>query len=148
MTHIQHTVTIARPVQEVWDFIANAGNDPRWMTNVIEVRRGADEPPEVGVEIEQVVKFYGVRFPTTLTITEHEPPTRSAITARGPAGVSGTGSYVLEDVGGATRFTMSTDADAHGFFKLAEPVFARMARRDLATSAGHLKDLLEASGKP
>ena len=48
----------------------------------------------------------------------------------------------------ATRFTAATDADAHGFFKLAEPVFARMARRDLASSMGHLKDLLEANGTP
>jgi hypothetical protein len=41
---------------------------------------------------------------------------------------------------------MTMETDAHGFFKLAEPVFARMARRDLATSAEHLKDILEANG--
>ena len=59
----------------------------------------------------------------------------------------GTGSYELEPVDGATRFTMTLGRDAHGFFKLAEPVFARMARRDLAASAEHLKDLLEAAGR-
>jgi hypothetical protein len=39
---------------------------------------------------------------------------------------------------------MSMETDAHGFFKLAEPVFARMARRDVAASCEHLKDILEA----
>jgi hypothetical protein len=39
---------------------------------------------------------------------------------------------------------MTMETDAHGFFKLAEPVFGRMARRDVTTSCEHLKDLLEA----
>jgi uncharacterized protein YndB with AHSA1/START domain len=146
LTHIEHTVTIARPVEDVWAYVMDARNDPKWMTNVIEVGRGADQPVAVGLEIEETVQFYGVRIPTTLTITEHDPPRRSAIDARGPAGVGGSGSYYLEPVDGLTRFTMSTDTDAHGFFKLAEPLFARMARRDLASSAEHLKDLLEADG--
>jgi hypothetical protein len=34
--------------------------------------------------------------------------------------------------------------EAHGFFKLAEPVFARFVRREVESNLGHLKDLLEA----
>jgi hypothetical protein len=41
---------------------------------------------------------------------------------------------------------MTMETDAHGFFELAEPVLARMARRDIATSCEHLKDILEANG--
>ncbi len=48
-------------------------------------------------------------------------------------------------VDGETRFSMEGETDAHGFFKLAEPVFARMARREWATSRSLLKDVLEAS---
>lgn len=148
MTHIEHTVTIARPVEDVWAYVMDTRNDPKWMTNVIEVGRGSDQPVAPGLEIEETVKFYGVRLKVVLTITEHEPPTRSAIVVRGPRGVGGTGFYGLEEVDGVTRFTMATDTDAHGFFKLTEPVFARMARRDLSASAGHLKDLLETAGAP
>ena len=43
-----------------------------------------------------------------------------------------------------TRFTALTDTDAHGFFKLAEPVFARLAERDFVANAERLKALLEA----
>jgi hypothetical protein len=50
----------------------------------------------------------------------------------------------LESVEGATRFTMLGETDAHGLFKLAEPVFARMARREWASSGETLKELLEA----
>ena len=143
MTHIQHTITIDRPVNEVWDYVLDARNDPVWITNVVDVGRGAEAPVEVGLEIEETYKFLGVRLPTTLKVTEHEPPRRSAIeVSDGP--IPARGSYQLEPVDGATRFTMTMDTDAHGFFKLAEPVFARMARRDFAASLGNLKDILEA----
>jgi hypothetical protein len=37
------------------------------------------------------------------------------------------------------------ELDAHGAFKLAEPVFARITSRELEANLGHLKDLLEAA---
>ncbi len=143
MTHIQHTITIDRPVDEVWDYVLDTRNDPVWITNVVDVGRGAEAPVEVGLEIEETYKFLGVRLPTTLKVTEHEPPRRSAIeVSAGP--IPARGSYEFDSVDGGTRFTMTMDTDAHGFFKLAEPVFARMARRDVAASLGNLKDILEA----
>jgi hypothetical protein len=39
---------------------------------------------------------------------------------------------------------MSGELDAHGSFKVTEPVFARIAGRDLESKLGHVKDLLEA----
>ena len=135
MTHIEHTVTIERPVDDVWAYVMDARNDPKWMSNVIEVGRDADRP--VGRRPRDRGDREVLRRALPTTLTRHraraaDDAPRS--TARGPAGVSGTGSYELEAVDGATRFTMATDTDAHGFFKLAEPVFARMARRDLATA--------------
>lgn len=143
MTRIQHTITIDRPVDEVWDYVLDTHNDPVWMTNVIEVGRGADQPVEVGLEIEETFKFLGKRLPMTLKVSEHEPKRRSAIEMIGGP-IPGRGSYDLEPVDDGTRFTMTMDTDAHGFFKLAEPVFARIARRDVAASLGNLKDILEA----
>jgi uncharacterized membrane protein len=145
MTKLQHTITIARPVDEVWDYVLTTRNDPVWITNVVEVGRGADAPIEPGLEIEETFKFLGVRLPLTLTVTEHEPRRRSAIKVTGGP-VPGTGSYEFEPVDGGTRFTMTMETEAHGFFKLAEPVFSRMARREVATSVEQLKDILETRG--
>ena len=144
MTRTEHAVTIERPLQEVWDYLMDTRNDAVWITNVVEVGRGGDLEPAPGVEIEETLKFLGVKVPVTLTVTEHEPPMRSAVDVSGP--VQGRGSYRLEPFDGGTRVTMTMETDAHGFFKLAEAVFVRMARRDMATSCGHLKDILEANG--
>ena len=73
MTHIQHSITIERPVDEVWDYVLDARNDPVWITNVVEVGRGADAPVEVGLEIEETYEFLGRKLPMTLRVTEHEP---------------------------------------------------------------------------
>jgi hypothetical protein len=112
------------------------------MTRIVEVRRGAGMPLEVGSEIEEVWQFLGQRFEITFVVTEHEPMRRSAVrTASGP--VAATGSYTSEETDGGTRFTMQGEADAHGLFKLAEPFLARLARREWEHGAETLKDLLE-----
>jgi hypothetical protein len=143
MTRVAHSVTIDRPVEDVWEFASDARNDPVWQRNVIAVGAGADRPLEPGAEIEETFTFLGRRFPVTLVVTEHEFPRRTAVDVRG-APVAGRGAYDFEPSGAGTRFTMTFEADAHRLFKLAEPVFARLVRRDLATCCETLKDLLEA----
>jgi carbon monoxide dehydrogenase subunit G len=143
MTKFQHTITIERPVDEVWDFVIDARNDPVWMNQVVEVGRGGDRPVEVGLEVEEIVSFLGKRMSVTLVVTEHEPCRRSSIEiTRSP--VPGRGTYELAPVNGGTRFTMTAETDAHGFFRLAEPVFKRIAQRDMSANCERLKDLLEA----
>jgi uncharacterized membrane protein len=142
MTKIEHTLTIDRPADEVWDYLMDARNDPVWMNHVVEVGRGADQPVEPGLEIDETLKFLGKRLGVTMRVTEHEPKRRSAIELTGSP-VPGRGSYELEPVDGGTRLTAALETDAHGFFKLAEPVFARMARRDFIGNLENLKDILE-----
>ena len=143
MTKVATSVTIDRPVDDVWSFTIDPRNDPIWQTNVIEVGRGGDRPLEAGSEVEETFTFLGRKFPVTLVVTEHDPPLRSAVKVIG-APVAGRGSYELEPHDGGTRFTMTFDAEAHRLFKLAEPVFARLLRRDLAACCERLKVLLEA----
>jgi len=143
MTRIEHSVLIERPVEEVWDYLMDATNNPVWQGPVIEARAGAEL--EVGSRIDEVMQFLGRRVEVTWEVTELEPLRRSAVrTASGPVPMHG--GYTLEPVGGSTRFTMDSELEAHGFFKLAEPVFARMARREGVTSCETLKDVLEARG--
>ena len=99
----------------------------------------------VGTPVTQVRQFLGRRFETGFEVTEFEPYRRSAVPiTAGP--IKGGGSYTLERVDDRTRFTATFELDAHGFFKLAEPIFARATRRELATNLGHLRDLLETEG--
>ena len=142
MTQVQHTVTIDRPIEEVWDYVMDTRNDPIWQPHVIAVGRNADQPVALGLEIEETVKFLGRTLAVTLKVTEHEPLRHSAIEVTGGP-VTGRGSYDLEAVDGGTRFTMTLRCDVHRFFKVTEPVFERAGRRDLMATVATLKDILE-----
>ncbi|HZJ06590.1 MAG TPA: SRPBCC family protein [Nocardioidaceae bacterium] len=145
MTRFEHSVVIDRPLEEVWGYVNDPGNNPVWQGPMIEVRGSAGAPLELGSEIAEVAQFLGKRFEITLEVTEHEPMRHSAVrTSAGPVRLDG--SYRFEPVDGGTRFTTEGEVEAHGFFRLAEPVFARLAAREWASSCENLKDPLEAGG--
>ena len=145
MTRIEKSIVIDRPVEEVFEFTHDARNDPVWQPTISETRQDPEGPMRVGTKVTETRHFLGRRIETTFEVTEYEPNRGSSIrSTSGPIPV--TGSYALEPLDGRTRFTMTLETEAHGFFKLAEPVFARMARREVESNLGHLKDVLEAKG--
>ena len=143
MTRIERSVILDRPLAEVWQYVHDPANDAVWQTSILETRHEGGPPMDVGTRMVEVRRFLGRRFETAWEVSEFDPPRRSAVlSVSGP--IPFTGSYVLEPVDGRTRFTLRMDTDAHGFFRLAEPVFGRMAGREMEANLGHLKDALEA----
>jgi carbon monoxide dehydrogenase subunit G len=143
MTKIERSIVIDRPIGDVWEFVHDTTKDALWQTTLVESEQLTDGPMRVGTKVREIRQFLGLRIELAWEVTEYEPTQKSAI-----RGISGPvplhGGYLLEPVDGGTRFTVSGELDAHGLFKLAEPVFARMTRRELEANLGHLKDLLEA----
>ena len=143
MSSIARSIVIDRPIDVVWEFVHDTAKDRLWQTSLVESEQLTDGPFGLGTRVREVRQFLGLRVELAWEVTEYEPTRTSAI-----RGVSGPvplhGRYLLEPADGGTRFTVSGELDAHGLFKLAEPVFARITRRELETNLGHLKDLLEA----
>ena len=143
MTKIERSIVIDRPAEEVWEFVHDTADNILWQTTLAESEKLTEGPMDVGTRVREVRHFLGLRIESTWEMTEYEPNRRSAI-----RGVSGpiplSGRYRVEAFEGGTRFTVTGELDAHGFFKLAEPVFAGIAGRELEANLGHLKDLLEA----
>jgi uncharacterized membrane protein len=143
MTKIERSIVIGRPVDDVWEFVHDVANDRLWQTTLVESEQLTDGPMGVGTRVREVRHFLGLKVELAWEVTEFEPSRRSAIKGvSGPVPLSG--GYLLEPLDAGTRFTVSGELDAHGLFKLAEPVFARITARELEANLGHLKDLLEA----
>ena len=143
MTRIERSTVIDRPVDEVFGFTHDLDKNPLWQTTIVEIEPLTEGPLRVGSQWREVRRFLGKRIETVLELTEYEPNKRSAVKmVSGPVPLSG--SYEYESADGGTKFTVAGELDAHGFFKLAEPVFARITGRELEANLGHLKDLLEA----
>jgi Polyketide cyclase / dehydrase and lipid transport len=143
MSKIERSVVIDRPIDEVFEFVHDTSKDALWQSTLVESHQLTDGEMGVGTKVREVRQFLGRRIEMDWEVTDYEPSTRSSIkTVSGP--IPPTGSYLLEPVDGGTKLTAMGELDAHGFFKLAEPVFARITGRELEANLGHLKDLLEA----
>jgi uncharacterized membrane protein len=143
MSKIERSIVIDRPIGEIWDYVHDTTNDATWQPTLVNSEPLTEGPMGVGTRVKEVRKFLGLTLETAWEMTEYEPNARSAIKAvSGPIPFSG--GYLLEAANGGTKFTVTGELDAHGFFKLAEPVFARITGRELESNLGHLKDLLEA----
>jgi uncharacterized protein YndB with AHSA1/START domain len=142
MITVETSIIINRSIEEVFAYLTDARNDPQWDTGLLEVRQTPESPVGLGTQITEVRKFLGRKIETTGEVVEYEPPTKYSrkITA-GPFPIAG--SLTFEPTAEGTKVTWKIEMQPGGYFALAEPLFARILRRQLETLLGDAKDLLE-----
>ena len=135
-----NTITIARPVSDVFAFLANAENDKQWRGGVIEMTRSSGQG--VGATYRQIVAGPGGRrIDADVEITEFVRDQRIAFrTTKGP--VRPTGSYDLQASDGGTMVTFRLAATLGGVKKLMAPMVAKTMRSEVAALT-ELKRVLE-----
>jgi len=145
MIKLESSVVINRPIEEVFEFADNPENEPLWQQATQEAELSSEGPMGVGTTLRRVTRFLGRTIESTSEVTEYEVSRK-----RGGRSTSGPMPYefveIYESVEGGTKITATGQIDVGGFFKLAEPVIARMAKRQQEASFANLKDLLEAQG--
>ena len=143
MARLENGIVINRPVEDVWEFVATPENATLWASGLAESKQLTAGPMGKGTQFRNVRRFLGREIETTIEITEWEPPKRmSAKATSGPIPFTGTRTFGAAD--GGTRVTEVVDAQIGGFFKLAEPIVARMIKRQIEADYANLRDLLEA----
>jgi uncharacterized protein YndB with AHSA1/START domain len=136
-----NTVSIERPVHEVFAYVSDLRNVPAWNYAIAETTKVTDGPVRVGTTYRQL-RTVPSRSEETLEVTALEPDRRFAV--RGDLGpFTGTLTYELEEIDGTTRLTNTADLEAHGVLRLAAPVVTGRVREAVATNLGTLKELLE-----
>ena len=143
MIKVEYSVVINQPVEEVFSFMSNVENNPLWVSGVLETKLTSPGPMAVGSTGTDVRQFLGRRMESTWEVTEHEANKKSAFkVASGPMPFEGV--WTFEPVEGGTKVTFVAQGEPGGFFKLAEPLVGRIAKRQIENDHDNLKDLLEA----
>src|SRR5215210_8322749 len=70
------TVVVDRPIDEVFAFLADGENDPKFSPRVLEIKKTTDGPSGVGTVYASTVKDGGVKTEREFELTEFEAPTR------------------------------------------------------------------------
>ena len=129
MITIEHSVVINRPIEDVFAFLSNIENESQWQN-----RAGGISPNFPGARwvwaprAEKYASFLAAGWSRLM----RSPSTSrtGSLDSRPPQGpYRWRGGYTLESAEGGTKLNFLMQGEAGGFFKLAEPILARMVRR-------------------
>jgi uncharacterized protein YndB with AHSA1/START domain len=145
MVTFEFTVTVDRPVEEVFAYLTDPEKLPEWQSMVLESSKLSEGPVSAGTKMTEVRKFLGRRFESTVEVTQYEANRRFDVkTVSGPIPFSVTQTFTPSD--GGTSITVHGEGEPGGFFKLAEPLVGRQAQRQVQNDFSTAKDLLEGEG--
>jgi uncharacterized membrane protein len=142
MAHAEESITIDRPVDEVFHFVLDGMNNPRWRPAVIDIQQVPGKPEGVGAVYKQGLKGPGGRrIDGDYEIVELRPNELIEFhVIAGPARPTGT--YRFEPVGDTTHLTFTLHLESKGLAKLMDPMIASTMRSEVATLT-NLKAYLE-----
>ena len=140
------TTVVDRPIEEVFAFLSDGTNDPKFSPRVLEIRKTTDGPVGVGTIYASTVKDAGVKTSREFEITEFERPTKIRWAEVSKNQVTATeGGYDLAPEGTGTRVTIHNVLEGHGIGKLFAPLALRSARKGADDFAAAIKAAVEGS---
>ena len=144
MVTFEFELTIDRPPEEVFDYLEDPQKVVQWQAWAVEIVQESEGPRGPGTRFRDVRKFLGRRIDSTVEFTDYDPPrTLGLKVSAGP--IPFQIRQTLEPSGGGTHVKVHAEGEPGGFFKLAEPIVARAAERQMRGDFETLKDLVEAS---
>lgn len=141
MPSAERTITINRPVEEVFNFLADGRNAMHWRSGVLDVDLVSG--PGLGARYSQGVRGPGGRrIDADYEITEFEPNHRIGFRATaGP--VRPVGSFTFESMGTGTIVTFALDAELSGWKRLVMGGAVQSTMNAEMGALDRLKELLE-----
>jgi uncharacterized protein YndB with AHSA1/START domain len=140
------SIVIDKPIEEVFAFLADGENDPKFSSRVIEMSKTTDGPSGVGTVYASTVKDAGVKTKREFKLTEFDAPTRIRWTEISKnTVVAPEGGYDLTAAGDKTELTFFNVLEGRGFGVLIAGFALRSARKGAETFAQAIKAAVEAS---
>jgi len=141
------TAVINRPIADVFAFLAEGTNDPKFSPRVLEISKEPDGPSGLGTVFVSRVKDAGMTTSRRFEYTAFEAPTKLRWSERSKNLITvSEGGYDLEDLGDSrTRLTVFNSFAAHGLGKVLIGFARKAAIKDADAFAQRIKAAVEAS---
>jgi len=139
---VEGDIVIQRPIEEVFDFVADERNEPRYNPQMTRAEKVSPGPIGLGSKFNSVMNGVGGRAEMTTEFTGFERPRRiTEVTHLSNMDI--TGALFFELVAEGTRMTWQWDIEPRGFYRLLGPLVRRIGERQERTIWTGLKRLLE-----
>lgn len=142
--HGEVVINIDRPIEAVFDFLADGENDLKFSTRLREIKKITPDPAGVGTVYRSKARDLGRTAVHDIEITAFERPTtiRWREVSKGPV-VLVDGGYTLRELVGATELTFHGDLEGRGFGKLIEAFVSSRVRAGFPAFADAIKQAVE-----
>lgn len=143
MATIKASVIVNRPVDEVFAYVTDVKTWPRWESGLLQAEQTSEGPINVGTTFRGTSQALGQRMEWTSEVTDYTP-SKSWGQKIVSKGWSTEESLTFEPFEGSTKFTLTSELEMGGFFKLVAPFVARKMQKQIERNLAKLKDILEA----
>jgi uncharacterized protein YndB with AHSA1/START domain len=143
MVRIEKRTTIRRPIEDVFAFLTDMNQVPRW-TSVKSIRptTPGDTTVGVGKTFVQTLEFMGQQFEVTTEVVDYESPHKFGLRVHsGPFPI--TSHFTLTSVTEGTQVELVGEGEPAGALKLAGPLAINIAKKQLDDQLATLKKILE-----
>lgn len=142
MINLDLSTLIDRPMQDVFAFVANPNNMPKWNSAVVSLEQITPGAVGVGTKFKNVGEMMGRRIEGEMQVTAYEPDSKCGFQVNaGPMQVNLT--LAFKPVGTGTKVSLNAQGNPAGIFKIAEGVMAGRVKTMMEENLARLKSVLE-----
>jgi hypothetical protein len=142
MLHIEGEIVINRPVEEVFDFVADERNEPRYNRQMRRAEQLTEGPIGTGTRFRAEMVSMGRPVEMVIEFTGYERP-RRLLSSTHMSAMDTSGGLTFDPIPEGTRMRWSWDLQTRGALKLMGPMVTRMGRNQEQRIWTGLKRLLE-----
>ena len=142
MAQFKTSLVIRRPVEDVFAFVSNYQNSPRWVSGGLTHTKISAGPIGVGTVIRTTGRTLGLHVEATRIVTAYEPYSQYAFKSEYQQ-TPVTTTFLFEPMPDGTRLTVVVEGKPGGLFKAATPLVLAAIRQQFEGDLRRLKTLLE-----
>ena len=142
MVRVEGDITIDRPLEEVFDFVADESNEPKYNPRMTRADKITDGPIGLGTRFNSVLQGIGGAVEVTIEFTEFVRPLRITESVH-LSTMDIKGELRFEPVADGTRMKWIWDLEPRGLTRLMGPLVRRMGDRQEREVWTGLKKFME-----
>jgi carbon monoxide dehydrogenase subunit G len=144
MLTVQRTFTVDRPIETVFDYLADFTNTEAWDPGTVRTTRVDSGPLQSGARFHNVSNFRGRRTELDYELTTFDPRSHLTFTGNNKT-VTSTDDLAFRPSGSGTEIHYAAHFDFHGLARLATPLlkstFDKLADETVQQMTGVLESL-------
>jgi carbon monoxide dehydrogenase subunit G len=129
MANVAVSGSVRAAPEEVFRFLADLENWPRWQSDMKSTKLAEASPGQVSAVYRYLSKAMGMTFDSTVRLVRVDAPREIAFEGQWTGMIRPNGRYLVEPAPEGSRVTLNPRPEVRGIGRIMEPLIAVMGRR-------------------